>query len=97
MAKIKVDIDISEYLDEVSNKDMIKNMSERGFDVFEGDKCVSNENEKNLSQRMPAEYTIRRNFDRHQLRTHLENITGCGGYVSNEELLEQLKYLLENG
>ena len=97
MAKIKVDIDISEYLDEVSNKDMIKNMAERGFDVFEGDKCVSNENEKNLSQRMPAEYTIRRNFDRHQLRTHLENITGCGGYVSNEELLEQLKYLLENG
>ena len=97
MAKIKVDIDISEYLDEVSNKDMIKNMAERGFDVFEGDKCVSNENEKNLSQRMPAEYTIRRNFDRHQLRTHLENVTGCGGYVSNEELLEQLKYLLENG
>ena len=97
MEKIKVDIDISEYLDEVSNKDMIKNMAERGFDVFEGDKCVSNENEKNLSQRMPAEYTIRRNFDRHQLRTHLENITGCGGYVSNEELLEQLKYLLENG
>ena len=97
MAKIKVDIDISEYLDEVSDKDMIKNMAERGFDVFEGDKCISNENEKNLSQRMPAEYTIRRNFDRHQLRTHLENITGCGGYVSNEELLEQLKYLLENG
>ena len=97
MAKIKVDVDISEYLDEVSDKDMIKNMAERGFDVFEGDKCVSNENEKNLSQRMPAEYTIRRNFDRHQLRTHLENVTGCGGYVSNEELLEQLKYLLENG
>ena len=97
MAKIKVDVDISEYLDEVSDKDMIKNMAERGFDVFEGDKCVSNENEKNLSQRMPAEYTIRRNFDRHQLRTHLENITGCGSYVSNEELLEQLKYLLENG
>ena len=97
MAKIKVDVDISEYLDEVSDKDMIKNMAERGFDVFEGDKCVSNENEKNLSQRMPAEYTIRRNFDRHQLRTHLENITLCGGYVSNEELLEQLKYLLENG
>lgn len=97
MAKIKVDIDISEYLDEVSDKEMIKNMAERGFDVFEGDKCVSNENEKNLSQRMPAEYTIRRNFDRHQLRTHLENISGCGSYVSNKELLEQLKYLLENG
>jgi hypothetical protein len=97
MAKIKVDVDISEYLDEVSDKELIKEMAERGFDVFEGDKCVSNENEKNLSQRMPAEYTIRRNFDRHQLHTHLENITGCGGYVSNEELLEQLKYLLENG
>lgn len=97
MAKIKVDVDISEYLDEVSDKELIKEMAERGFDVFEGDKCVSNENEKNLSQRMPAEYTIRRNFDRHQLRTHLENIAGCGGYVSNEELLEQLKYLLENG
>lgn len=97
MAKIKVDVDISEYLDEVSDKELIKEMAERGFDVFKGDKCVSNENEKNLSQRMPAEYTIRRNFDRHQLRTHLENITGCGGYVSNEELLEQLKDLLENG
>lgn len=97
MAKIKVDIDISEHLDEVSDKDLIKEMAERGFDVFDGDKCVSNENEKNLSQRMPSEYTIRRDFDRHQLRTHLENIAGCGSYVSNEELLEQLKYLLENG
>ena len=97
MAKIKVDIDIAEHLGEVSDKDLIKEMAERGFDVFDGDKCVSDENVKNLSQRMPAEYTIRRNFDRYQLRTHLENISGCGGYVSNEELLEQQKYLLENG
>lgn len=97
MAKVKVDIDIAEHLDEVSDKDLIKEMAERGFDVFDGDKCVSDENVKNLSQRLPYEYTIKRCFDRHQLRTHLENITGCGGYVSNEELLEQLKCLLENG
>jgi len=97
MAKVKVDIDISEYLDEVSDKDLIKEMVERGFDVFNGDKCVSNENEKNLSQRMPAEYIIRRDFDRHKLRDHLLNLTGQGSYVSDDELLERIKELLIYG
>jgi len=97
MAKVKVDIDISEYLDEVSDKDLIKEMVERGFDVFNGDKCVSNENEKNLSQRMPTEYTIRRDFDRHKLRDHLLNLTGQGSYVSDDELLERIKELLIYG
>lgn len=97
MAKVKVDIDISEYLDEVSDKDLIKEMVERGFDVFEDDKCVSNENEKNLSQRMPTEYTIRRDFDRHKLRVHLLNLTGQGSYVSDDELLQRIKELLIYG
>ena len=97
MAKVKVDIDISEYLDEVCDKDLIKELAERGFDVFEDDKCVSNENEKNLSQRMPTEYTIRRDFDRHKLRDHLLNLTGQGSYVSDDELLERIKELLIYG
>ena len=46
---------------------------------------------------MPSSYTIRRDFDRHKLRDHLLNLTGQGSYVSDDELLEQLKYLLANG
>jgi len=97
MIEAKVDINISEYLYEVCDEDLIKEMAERGFDVFEDGKCVSNENEKNLSQRMPAEYIIRRDFDRHKLRDHLLNLTGQGSYVSDDELVNKLKELLIYG
>ena len=93
MAYVTVDVDIDEFDDD----DLIEELESRGYTVEKDDEEDEGDAPETSRTRMPSSYTIRRDFDRHQLRTHLENITGCGGYVSNEELLEQLKYLLENG
>ena len=93
MAYVTVDVDIDEFDDD----DLIEELESRGYTVEKDDEEDEGDVPETSRTRMPSSYTIKRCFDRHQLRTHLENITGCGGYVSNEELLEQLKYLLENG
>lgn len=94
MAYITIDVDIDEFDDD----DLIEELKPRGYTVGDDDEEEDEDEVPETSRkRMPSSYTIKRCFDRHQLRTHLEKITGCGGYVSNEELLEQLKYLLENG
>ena len=94
MAYITIDVDIDEFYDD----DLIEELESRGYTVGHDDEEEDEDEVSETSRkRMPSSYTIKRCFDRHQLRTHLENITGCGGYVSNEELLEQLKYLLNNG
>jgi len=85
-------------LSDFDTDELIDELTDRDYHIYDKDgDCVSDEARENLYYSIPSSYTIKRCFDRHQLRTHLENITGCGGYVSNEELLEQLKYLLENG
>ena len=93
MPYINIDVDLDEFDDD----DLIEELEDRGYTVGDKEEDEEDEVPENSRNRMPSSYTIKRCFDRHQLRTHLENITGCGGYVSNEELLEQLKYLLENG
>ena len=93
MAHITIDVDIDEFDDD----DLIEALEDRGYTIDKDDEEEDDEVSETSRNRLPSSYTIKRCFDRHQLRTHLENITGCGGYVSNEELLEQLKYLLENG
>ena len=94
MAYITIDVDIDEFDDD----DLIEELKSRGYTVGDEDEEEDEDEVPETSRkRMPSSYTIKRCFDRHQLRTHLENISGCGSYVSNKELLEQLKYLLENG
>lgn len=94
MPYINIDVDLDEFDDD----DLIEELEDRGYTVSDKDEEEDEDEVSETSRkRIPSSYTIKRSFDRHQLRTHLENITGCGGYVSNEELLEQLKYLLENG
>lgn len=93
MAHITIDVDIDEFDDD----DLIEALEDRGYTIDKDDEEEDDEVSETSRNRLPPSYTIKRCFDRHQLRTHLENITGCGGYVSNEELLEQLKDLLENG
>ena len=93
MAYVTVDVDIDEFDDD----DLIEELESRGYTVEKDDEEDEGDVPETSRTRMPSSYTIRRDFDRHQLRTHLENITGCGGYVSNEELLNQLKDLLDNG
>lgn len=92
MAMVEVNVDLGDFEDD----ELIEELEDRGYTI-DKDEEDDDEVPETSRKRMPSSYTIKRCFDRHQLRTHLENITGCGGYVSNEELLEQLKYLLENG
>ena len=93
MAMVEVNVDLGEFEDD----ELIEELEDRGYTIDKDEEDDDDEVPETSRKRMPSSYTIKRCFDRHQLRTHLENITGCGGYVSNEELLEQLKYLLENG
>ena len=93
MAMVEVNVDLGDFEDD----ELIEELEDRGYTIDKDEEDDDDETPETSRKRMPSSYTIKRCFDRHQLRTHLENITGCGGYVSNEELLEQLKYLLENG
>ena len=90
---VEVNVDLGDFEDD----ELIEELEDRGYTIDKDEEDDDDEVPETSRKRMPSSYTIKRCFDRHQLRTHLENITGCGGYVSNEELLEQLKYLLENG
>lgn len=93
MAMVEVNVDLGDFEDD----ELIEELEDRGYTIDKDEEDDNDDVPETSRKRMPSSYTIKRCFDRHQLRTHLENITGCGGYVSNEELLEQLKYLLENG
>lgn len=94
MAYVTVDVDIDEFDDD----DLIEELESRGYTVEKNDdEEVEGDVPETSRTRMPSSYTIRRDFDRHKLRDHLLNLTGQGSYVSDDELLEQLKYLLANG
>lgn len=93
MAMVEVNVDLGDFEDD----ELIEELEDRGYTIDKDEEDDDDDVPETSRKRMPSSYTIKRCFDRHQLRTHLENITGCGGYVSNEELLQQLKYLLENG
>ena len=93
MAMVEVNVDLGDFEDD----ELIEELEDRGYTIDKDEEEDEGDVPETSRKRIPSSYTIKRCFDRHQLRTHLENIAGCGGYVSNEELLEQLKYLLENG
>ena len=94
MAVFEREVEVEVDLDDFDEDEIVEYLQDKGYTVEDNGEPEEPEPSRN---RLPSSYNIKRCFDRHQLRTHLENITGCGGYVSNEELLEQLKYLLENG
>lgn len=97
MAKKTKDIDfyIEDHLDEVGDEELIKELASRGYEIYDDDGCCvsDDEGEGHLSG-LPYEYSIKRCFDSKELRKHLEDITGCGGYVSNDDLIDKLKDLL---
>ena len=86
----EINIDLSDFDDD----DLADELISRGYVVEDINEVQDYTPSR---KKLPVFYSIKLCFDNKELRTHLENITGCGGYVSNEELLNQLKYLLENG
>lgn len=90
-----IDIEIDDHLDEASNEALVEELTSRGYEIYDDDGCCvsDDEGEGHLSG-LPYEYSIKRCFDSKELRKHLEDITGCGGYVSNDDLIAKLKDLL---
>ena len=94
MAYLTIDVEIDEFDDD----DLIEELENRGYTVSDKNEEEDDDEVPETSRkRLPSSYTIKRCFDNKELREHLLNIAGLGSYVSNEELLEQLKDLLENG
>ena len=79
MAIVEVNVDLGDFEDD----ELIEELEDRGYTIEKDEEEDDDEVSETSRKRMPSSYTIKRCFDRHQLRTHLENITGCGGYVSN--------------
>lgn len=85
--------DISDYDDD----ELIYELESRNYDIYDRHgKCVSDPKKDPYykEDHLSSEYILQRDFDRHQLRAHLVNITGEGSYASDSELLEELKNLL---
>lgn len=95
---VLIDVDIEEYLDEVSAADLADELSSRGYTIFDkAGKCVSDPKRAPLGKKLPEDYVLCRDFDRHKLREHLLAITGLGSYVTDDELLQRIKELLIYG
>lgn len=85
--------DISDYDDD----ELIYELESRNYDIYDRHgKCVSDPKKDPYykEDHLSSEYILQRDFDKHQLRTHLVHITGKGSYASDSELLEELKNLL---
>lgn len=88
------DKDVSEF----GTDELINELTDRDYHIYDKKgECVSDEERHSLYYGLPSSYTIKRDFDRHQLRDHLLNLTGQGSYVSDEELVSKLKELLLYG
>ena len=85
--EVEVDIDIEDHLGEVSDKQLIAEVEDRGY-------YVEGKEEDENRKKVPSEYTIKRCFDNRELREHLLNLAGLGSYVSNDELVNRIKELL---
>lgn len=93
--EIDIDINIEDHLDEVGDEVLIEELASRGYEIYNEDgRCVSDDEGEGHLSGLPYEYAIKRCFDSKELRKHLEDITGCGGYVSNDDLIDKLKDLL---
>lgn len=91
-----IDVDIEEYLDEVSTSDLVDELSSRGCTIFDkSNKCVSDRKKAPLGKKLPEDYVLCRDFDRHKLREHLLAITGLGSYVTDEGIWNELQSLLK--
>ena len=94
MAVFEREVEVEVDLDDFDEDEIVEYLQDKGYTVEDNGEPEDPEPPRN---RLPSHYTIKRCFDNKELREHLLNIAGMGSYVSNEELLEQLKYLLENG
>lgn len=91
-----IDVDIEEYLDEVSAADLADELSSRGYTIFDkAGKCISDPKKASLGKQLPEDYVLCRDFDRHNLREHLLAITGLGSYVTDEGIWNELSTLLK--
>lgn len=88
--------DAEDLLDELPEWKIENFMENKGYEF---NNSYDEEDEDEIEERLYKEieensFILKRDFDRHKLREHLLDITGLGHYVSTEDLLDEIKYLL---
>lgn len=77
--EVDIDVDLDDYFDEfmndASDKELIKEIVKRGFIVYEGEALPS-----------PTEFNTPTD-----LKRHLCDIVNVGYYISNEHLINEIK------
>lgn len=89
---LNVNVSLTDVFSEIADDELIDELKSRGYAVKENNK---EEKAVNYPGSLPSQYIIPRLFDNHMLREHLLKITGQGHYVTNEQLVENLKELLQ--
>lgn len=83
---VDINIDIDELLEEADDCDLIAELKSRGYCVAGDDQAHSRPSELN--------YFLPKSFNKTQLRDVLTDITGLGTHASDDEILNQLKFLI---
>lgn len=80
--------DLSDYEDE----ELIDRLSDNGYMVYSGDGILlSDETERDVSQRMPTVYVVHRDDEGDKLFRHLCDVAEVNYHVTKEELWDALK------
>ena len=95
---VDVDDDVSiTDLYECSDEELIDECTNRELTVYnENGDCMNDPMKPQYieEEHLPKYYFIKRCYDSRDLREHLLQVVGMGGYVSNEQLIERIKELL---
>ena len=94
MATFEREVEVEVDLDEFDEDEIVSYLEGKGYTVEYDGEPEEQEQPEPSRKRLPSHYTIKRCFDNRELREHLQNLSGLGSYVSNDELVNRIKELL---
>ena len=94
MAVFEREVEVEVDLDEFDEDEIIDYLESKGYTVEYDGEPEEQEQPEPSRKRLPSHYSIKRCFDNRELREHLQNLSGLGSYVSNDELVNRIKELL---
>ena len=94
MATFEREVEVEVDLDEFDEDEIVSYLEDKGYTVEYDGEPEEQEQSEPSRKRLPSHYSIKRCFDNRELREHLQNLSGLGSYVSNDELVNRIKELL---
>ena len=94
MAVFEREVEVEVELDEFDEDEIVSYLEYKGYTVEYDGEPEEQEQPEPSRKRLPSHYSINRCFDNRELREHLQNLSGLGSYVSNDELVNRIKELL---